>query len=154
MWDKIKAFFRPAPEKKNSNKLILVVDDGEVERKFMHSTLTSRGYAVLTASSGEEGIKIANEKKPDLIYLDYSMPGGLDGKTTCKKIKQSPGFKETPIVFLSGSVSPGKVIECYDAGAEYYLSKPISAATLLEHTRLLLEDADVSKDQPIAKSKQ
>jgi len=152
MWDKIKGFFGIKSTAAANGKTILVVDDGVIERTFMQKTLYGKGYSVLMASSGEQAINIAHENHPDLIFLDYSMPGGLDGKETCKKIKQDPACKDTPVVFLSGSVSPGKVIECYDAGAEYYLSKPINAATLLEHTRLLLEDVAVLKDQPTKKS--
>lgn len=132
----------------DTNKLILVVDDGEVERRFMERTLTQRGYRVLLAKSGEEAILLAREKKPDLIFLDFLMLGGMDGQEACKRIKSESYAKDIPIVFLSGSVTPTKVIDCYDVGAEYFLSKPINAATLLEHTRLLLEDAQLSKNQP------
>lgn len=131
----------------NINKLILVVDDGEVERKFMETTLTRRGYKVLVATNGEEAIKLARDSKPDVIFLDFSMPGGIDGQETCKRIKSESYAKDIPIVILSSSVTPNKVIDCYDVGAEYYLSKPIGAATLLEHTRLLIEDAEQAKKQ-------
>lgn len=130
-----------------TDKVILVVDDGEVERKFMEKTLKSRGYNVIVGCSGEEGVKLARENKPDVIFLDFSMPGGIDGQETCRQIKSEAYAKDTPVVFLSGSVSPNKVIDCYDVGAEYYLSKPIGAATLLEHTRLLIEDAEVARKQ-------
>ena len=131
----------------NTDKLILVIDDGQVERKFMERTLTRRGYRVVVARSGEEGVILAREKNPDVIFLDYSMPGGIDGQETCKRIKSEAYAKDIPVVFLSGSVSPTKVIDCYDVGAEYYLSKPISAGTLLQHTRLLIEDAELSNKQ-------
>ncbi len=133
----------------NTDKLILVVDDGDVERKFMENTLTNRGYRVVVARNGEDAVKIARDSKPDLIFLDFSMPGGIDGQETCRRIKSETYAKDIPVVFLSGSVSPTKVIDCYDVGAEYYLSKPISASTLLEHTRLLIEDAELLRKQSI-----
>lgn len=142
MFSRIINFLFHRSTKIATDKLILVVDDGGVERAFMEKTLTSRGYRVIVASNGEQAITLARENKPDVIFLDFSMPGGIDGQETCKRIKSESYAKDIPIVFLSGSVSPNKVIDCYDVGAEYYLSKPIAAATLLEHTRLLIEDAE------------
>lgn len=130
-----------------TDKVILVVDDGEVERKFMEKTLKARGYRVIVAKNGEEAVGLARENNPDVIFLDFSMPGGIDGQETCRRIKSEDYAKDTPVVFLSGSVSPNKVIDCYDVGAEYYLSKPIGAATLLEHTRLLIEDSEQARKQ-------
>jgi len=147
MWEKIQAFFSGRGDSRNNGKLILVIDDGEVERKFMAATLERKGYTVLTAASGDEGIRLAQERKPDAIFLDFIMPPGLNGKEVCTKLKSDEKTRDIPVVFLSGSVTPGKVIDCYDVGAEYYLSKPISAATLLEHTRLLIEDAEFGKKQ-------
>lgn len=148
MFKKLFDFLLRPKSSLNIDKLILVVDDGEVERKFMERTLTQRGYRVILAKSGEEAITLARENKPDLIFLDFLMLGGMDGQEACKRIKSESYAKDIPIVFLSGSVTPTKVIDCYDVGAEYFLSKPINAATLLEHTRLLLEDAQLSKNQP------
>jgi CheY-like chemotaxis protein len=148
MFKKLFDFLLRPKSSLNTDKLILVVDDGEVERKFMERTLTQRGYRVILAKSGEEAITLARENKPDLIFLDFLMLGGMDGQEACKRIKSESYAKDIPIVFLSGSVTPTKVIDCYDVGAEYFLSKPINAATLLEHTRLLLEDAQLSKNQP------
>ncbi len=147
MLNKLFGFFARRKNPANTDKLVMVVDDGEVERKFMERTLTGYGYRVLLAKSGEEAIELAREHKPDLIFLDFLMIGGMDGQEACKRIKSESYAKDIPIVFLSGSVTPTKVIDCYDVGAEYFLSKPISAATLLEHTRLLLEDAQLSKEQ-------
>ncbi len=147
MFKKIFNFLIRRKEPLDTDKLILVTDDGEVERKFMERTLTQRGYRVIVAKSGEEAINLARENKPDVIFLDYSMPGGIDGQEACKRIKSETYAKDIPIVFLSGSATPTRVIDCYDAGAEYYLAKPISASTLLEHTRLLIEDAQLNKSQ-------
>ncbi|MCB9757909.1 MAG: response regulator [Candidatus Omnitrophica bacterium] len=144
----------PSQKQLDTNKLILVVDDGEVERKFMQNTLAQRGYRVLVASSGEDAVKLAHENKPDLIFLDYSMPGGMNGHEACKLIKRNETTKDTQIVFLSGSVTPTKVIDCYDAGAEYFLAKPISASTLLEHTRLLIEDDEINRKQAAQQQQQ
>ena len=149
MLDKILGFFKRDKSSRNSDKLIMVVDDGEVERKFMQRTLTQRGYRVLLAKSGEEAIDLARQNKPDLIFLDFLMLGGIDGQEACRRIKSESYAKDIPIVFLSGSVTPTKVIDCYDVGAEYFLSKPINASTLLEHTRLLLEDAQLSKEEGV-----
>ena len=154
MFKEIFQTFFHSSKQLDTNKLILVVDDGEVERKFMESTLTQRGYRVLVARSGEEAVKLAHDNKPDLIFLDYSMPGGMNGQEACKLIKKDSVTKNTQVVFLSGSATPTKVIDCYDVGAEYFLAKPISAATLLEHTRLLIEDDEFNKKQAAQQQQQ
>lgn len=132
---------------RDSGKLVLVVDDGESERTLMTRTLTRNGYRVICAVNGEDGVRLARESKPDLIYLDFNMPGGIDGQEACRQIKGNEVNKDTPIVFLSGSMIPTKVIDCYDVGAEYFLSKPIEAKVLLQHTRQLLQDADFTRNQ-------
>lgn len=147
MIEKIFEFLFGKKKNANTNKLILVVEDGDVERRFIEKILTKKGYRVICAKNGEDAIKLSFQHRPDLIFMDFAMPGGIDGKETCRRIKSESYAKDIPVVFLSASVSPTKVIDCYDAGAEYYLSKPINAGTLLEHTRILIEDAELIKKQ-------
>lgn len=123
-----------------AGKRILVIDDGEVERRFISRALEKKGYVVSVAAEGRTGIKLAQEEQPDLIVLDYRMPG-LNGIEVCKRLKsrdeQTCGI---PVIFLTGSTTPADVIDCYEVGAEYYLSKPISARTLTNEVEMVFKD--------------
>ncbi len=127
-------------------KRILVIDDGAVERRFISRSLEKRGYDVSTAKDGQDGLKAAQEEKPDLIVLDYHMPG-LDGVEVCKKLKADKAqTRDIPVVFLTGSKSPASVVDCYDVGAEYYLSKPISARTLVNEVDMVFQEMENRKE--------
>jgi len=124
--------------KPGTNKTVLVIDDGDSERSFLIRSLKKAGYSVIDASRGDQGLELAESQQPDMILLDYMMPG-MDGNEVCRKLKNNPKTKAIPVVFLTGSTRPETVITCYDVGAEHYLSKPISAKILLDQVRSTLE---------------
>jgi CheY-like chemotaxis protein len=125
------------------SKTVLVIDDGEVERKYISASLEKGGYKVVTAEEGETGLKIAKEIKPQLILLDFIMPG-LRGDAVCQRLKMSDETRNIPVIFLTGSVKPQNIIDSYESGAEYYLSKPIGTKELLKQVGLILRDKDTS----------
>lgn len=132
--------FNPASAGPAANgRTILLIDDGEVERKTTSAVLGKRGYKVLTAENGEIGLKLAQEQRPDLILLDFMMPGMM-GKEVCQRLKQIPATKDIPVIFLTGSIAPKSVIDCYEVGAEYYLAKPISARTLINQVEMIFNE--------------
>lgn len=140
MWNKLfSLFFGNKGKTENSHKTILVIDDGEVERKFISRSLEKGGYKVATAEEGETGIKIAQEIRPDLILLDFIMPG-IRGDVVCKRLKMDDRTKDIPVIFLTGSVKPMSVIDSYESGAEYYLSKPISTKELLKEVDTVFKE--------------
>ncbi len=118
-------------------KRILVIEDGELERRFITRTLEKKGCVVIGAVDGLIGVEMAKKENPDLILLDYMMPT-LNGREVCIKLKEDVKVKDIPIIFLTGSVTPKNVIDCYEAGAEYYLAKPIDAKTLAHQVELTL----------------
>lgn len=137
MWEKILQFFgRSSSSKVLLDKTILVIDDGIAERTLMTKVLTSRGCRIITAADGNAGIEKAGAQKPDLILLDFMMPG-LNGKDVCRQLKSDEKTKHIPVVFLTGSPN---VVECYDVGADYYLSKPISAKALIRQLELTFQE--------------
>jgi len=138
-------FFSKSPKPVFSDKKILVIDDGEVERQFLSRTLDKGGYRVKTAESGELGLKAVQEEVPDLILLDFVMPG-INGDEVCKKLKMDERTKKVPVVFLTGSVKPSSVISSFDSGAEYYLSKPIGAQELLKQVDMILSEKGAESD--------
>ena len=121
----LKTFFNPP-----RTKTVLVIDDSEVDRTFALRVLAKR-YRVLSASGAKEGIEMACKERPDLILLDYMMPG-MNGPEVCRTLKEDRGMNETPVVFLTGLDTPHTVIESLEQGAESYLTKPIGMRDLLE----------------------
>ena len=132
-----------------SDKKILVIDDGEVERQFISRTLDKGGYQVKTAESGELGLEAVQQEVPDLIILDFVMPG-INGDEVCKRLKNDERTQKVPVVFLTGSVKPSSVISSFDSGAEYYLAKPIGANELLKQVEMILAEhsPDTATSQP------
>lgn len=113
------------------HRSILVVDDDEAIIKMLRPVLLSRGYAVLTAGSGEDGLQIATAQKPDLILLDVILPG-IKGREVCKKLKENPATAKIPVVFLTAKDSPEDIRAEQEVGAAAHLTKPVSAKTLIE----------------------
>ncbi len=123
-----------APEKPAS---ILVVDDEAQIRRALNSILSTRGYRVIYASDGTEGLDLAIEHSPDLVILDLAMPkmGGLE---MCRELRT---WYAAPILVLSVRDADADKIAALDAGADDYVTKPFSAGELLARVRALLRRA-------------
>lgn len=123
-----------APEKPAR---ILVVDDEAQIRRALGSILSTRGYEVLFASQGAEGLDLAIEHNPDLVILDLAMPemGGLE---LCRELRT---WYTAPILVLSVKGSEADKIAALDLGANDYVTKPFSAGELLARVRALLRRA-------------
>ena len=109
---------------------ILIVDDEKDILEFLSYNLSKEGYDVSTASNGEIGLKQAIKFKPDLIILDVMMPE-MDGVTTCKEIKKTPGLESTLILFLTARSEEYSELAGFDAGADDYVTKPIKPKLLI-----------------------
>jgi adenylate cyclase len=116
---------------------ILVVDDTANNVKLLKDLLTMKGYAVVTASSGPEGLEQIDKEHPDLVLLDVMMPG-MNGYDVCRKIRENPGTTVLPVVMVT-ALDPGpERIKGLDAGADDFLTKPINQPELLARVRSLL----------------
>ncbi len=117
---------------------ILVVDDEKELRETLRNALESEGYDVITAENGLAGILMAQEKKPDLILLDVSMPV-MDGFTALFKLKQNPATKDIPVIILTGQYVDEENLERgFNLGAVEYLYKPIRFTELVSRVRSVL----------------
>lgn len=112
---------------------VLAIDDDPAMTELLTLLLKTHGYNVLTANTGEEGVKIAREDSPDVIILDLMM-AGMDGWQVCTQIRT---FSTVPILIISALDSPGLVASALDAGADDYLVKPISSGILISHLNQL-----------------
>jgi CheY-like chemotaxis protein len=127
------------PKVSNKEIKIVVVDDVETNRTFFKRVLEKRGYTVLTAVNGPEGIELIRKEQPKLVLLDFVMPG-MKGPEVCRIIKMGDATKEIPVLFLTSVDAPTDIIECYEQGAENFLTKPIQAGELIKHVEMILED--------------
>lgn len=112
------------------SKRILVVDDDEMVLMALDELLRPEGYEVHTVLSGADALKKLDQNDYDLLMLDIIMPE-MDGFELCKKIRQIEGCKETPIVFLTAKSREEDRATGIGAGANLFLSKPISPEELL-----------------------
>jgi CheY-like chemotaxis protein len=133
----LKQWFGPAQDRKHIK--ILVVDDVETNRTFFRRVLEKRGYTVLTAVDGPQGLALAQKEHPQIVLLDFVMPG-MKGPEVCKIIKTTDATKDIPVLFLTSVDAPTDIIECYEQGAENFLTKPIQAGELIKHVEMILED--------------
>jgi len=116
---------------------ILVVEDNEIDRKVVVSTLEKQGYNVDTAIDGVKGFEKISADRPDLIVMDCEMPE-MGGVELCRKLKESQDFKDIPVVFLTSHNTPSNVLECFDADAENFLAKPLKPKVLLKEIEKIL----------------
>jgi DNA-binding response OmpR family regulator len=112
---------------------VLAIDDDLAMTELLTLLLNSHGFEVLTANSGETGVKLVRDQSPDVIILDLMM-AGMDGLQVCKRIRT---FSTVPILVFSALDSPGVVAGALDTGADDYLVKPISSGVLIAHLNRL-----------------
>ena len=129
----------------NSN--ILVVDDEVDIREFICYNLTKEGYRVFTAADGAEALRVAEQVAPQLILLDMMMPV-MDGGQTCRAIRNHPALKDTMVVMLSAVCDEECKVAAYEAGADDYITKPVSMRVLCSRVNAIMKRVIVSSPEP------
>ena len=109
---------------------ILVVDDSPTERHVLVELLTRKGYQVLTAESGEEGIEKAKSEQPDLVLMDVVMPG-LNGYQATRTLTRDEATKHIPVIVCTSKGQETDKIWGLSQGAQDYMVKPINPEELL-----------------------
>ena len=120
-----------------ARELILTVEDDEDIQELIRYNLTQEGYRVLVAGTGEEALKVARSKKPDLILLDIMLPG-MDGLEVCRLLSAQEGTQAIPIVMLSAKGEEADVVTGLQVGADDYITKPFSPRVLLARIKVVL----------------
>jgi DNA-binding response OmpR family regulator len=101
---------------------ILVVDDSMTFREQLRELLESEGYAVLTAPSGEEGLRTAADRRPQAIIVDGVMPG-IDGATVIRRVRLDPALRDIPCILMTASDDYATELQMLDAGADAFVRK-------------------------------
>jgi CheY-like chemotaxis protein len=117
---------------------ILVVEDNADNMTLISDVLHSLDYTVLSAKDGEDGIKLAQTEKPDLILMDLSLPR-LDGWAATRAIKSDSALADIPIIALTAHAMSGDRERALEAGCTDYISKPINMRDLTSKLRQYLK---------------
>jgi two-component system, cell cycle response regulator DivK len=116
------------------SKRILVVEDTEDNRRIVRDLLTSAGYEILEATTGEEGVALATRHRPDLILMDIQLPV-LDGYEATRRIRADPALHHIPIIAVTSYALAGDEEKTRAAGCDGYVAKPFSPRQLLATVR-------------------
>ncbi len=117
---------------------VLIVDDSDVIKKSLKDFFRGYDFHVFTCSDGLEGIQLAAEKKPDIIFLDLMMPN-VDGIKMLKVKSVLNDIKHIPVIVISGNTVKSNVMAAMEAGASKVISKPIDEKILKEAVNEVLE---------------
>ena len=117
---------------------ILIVEDNDKNMKLARDILNAKGYKTLEAVTGEEGVKLAKEKVPDLVLMDIQLPG-INGIEAFRQIRADAKTARIPVVALTASVTPTDRSEITAAGFDAFIGKPISLKEFVETVKRLIE---------------
>ncbi len=118
-------------------KTILVVDDEAHIQELIKFNLIKNGFRVITADNGIDALKVAEEEKPDLIFLDLMLPG-MDGLEVCKSIRKNSVIESTPIIMITAKGEELDKILGLELGADDYITKPFSVRELVARAKAIL----------------
>lgn len=110
---------------------ILIVEDNEMNRDMLSRRLERRGFAIVMAVDGQQGVDMARSEKPDLILMDMSLPV-MDGWTATRTIKDDAELQAIPVIALTAHAMEGDREKAMAAGCDDYDTKPIELPRLLE----------------------
>jgi len=108
---------------------ILIVEDNPIHTRLIEMTLRAGNYTLLKATDGEEALAIAMRERPDLILMDLNLPK-MTGFEVARKLRQTPGFSQIPIIALTAYAMKGDRERVIESGCDGYLTKPIDTRQL------------------------
>ena len=117
---------------------ILIVEDNDKNMKLARDVLQAKGYATLEAVTGEDGVRLARDRLPDLVLMDIQLPG-INGIEAFRRIRGDASTARIPIVALTASVTPTDRSAVAAAGFDAFLSKPINLKEFLDTVKRLIE---------------
>ena len=118
---------------------ILLVEDNEMNRDMLSRRLARKGYEVVIAVDGADGVRVAKAEGPDLILMDLSLPV-MDGWMATRQLKASPQTGDIPVIALTAHAMAGDRDRALSAGCDDYDSKPVELSRLLGKMETLLEE--------------
>ena len=122
---------------------VLVVDDVPANVKLLEARLSAEYFDVITAHSGPEALALCERAECDIVLLDVMMPD-MDGFEVCRKLKSNPATHHIPVVMVTALDQPSDRVRGLEAGADDFLTKPVTDVALISRVRSLaqIEDGD------------
>jgi len=117
--------------------VILIVEDNEKNMKLVRDILQHKGHATIEAATGGEGVRLALQKRPDLILMDIQLPD-IDGITALHEIRKDAALDATPVLAVSASVMPNDQQKIVNSGFDAFITKPINLKPFLETVQRFL----------------
>ncbi len=121
-----------------ANELILVVEDNDKNRKLVRDVLTFKGYEIIEAETGEEGVRLAQERHPTLVLMDIRLPG-IDGIEALRQLRAEAATREIPIMAMTASVMTADRQKITDAGFDAFQSKPLKVSDFIAAVERILD---------------
>jgi DNA-binding response OmpR family regulator len=128
------------PNESPKLKTVLVIDDSPTFREELKSVLESSGYLVLTAGTGEDGLRAAVDARPSVIVVDGVLPG-IDGSTVIKRIRADAALRSTPCILLTASEERSGELRAFEAGADAYIRKEEDTQVILARVTAVLRSS-------------
>jgi CheY-like chemotaxis protein len=113
-----------------TGKRILIIEDNLLNLELATDLLEANGFVVSSAQTAEDGLRLARELLPDLVLMDFSLPG-MDGLTATKNLKTDPATRQISVVGLTANAMKGDEELALNAGCDGYLTKPIDTRTFI-----------------------
>jgi two-component system, cell cycle response regulator DivK len=121
-----------------ANELILIVEDNDKNLKLVRDVLQHQGYRTIEAGTGEDGVRLAKERRPDLVLMDILLPG-IDGIAALGQLRADPATRAIPVIAVTASVMTHDRKKLLESGFDGYQSKPIKVRELIEAVRETLD---------------
>jgi two-component system KDP operon response regulator KdpE len=129
----------------DAGQRVLVVDDENAIRRYLHTALTAQGFSVYEAANGQETLNAVVENRPDVIILDLGLPD-FNGIEVTRRLRE---WSKTPIIILSVREAEQDKIAALDAGADDYLTKPFGTGELMARMRVVMRRLAGKFDEPV-----
>jgi CheY-like chemotaxis protein len=117
---------------------ILIVEDNQMNRDMLSRRLTRKGFEVLLATDGSEGVSLARSAAPDVILMDMRLPT-MDGWTAARLLKSKTDTRDIPIIALTAHAMQGDRDKALDVGCDEYETKPVNLSRLLDKIEALIK---------------
>jgi CheY-like chemotaxis protein len=121
-----------------AGELILVVEDNDKNRKLVRDVLTAKGYRLVEAETGEDGLRLAHEQRPALVLMDIQLPG-IDGIEALRRLRADAATAGIPVIAVTASAMTQDRQTILAAGFDAYQSKPISIRPFVDLVREVLD---------------
>jgi two-component system, cell cycle response regulator DivK len=119
--------------------MILIVEDNEKNMKLVRDILQHKGYSTLEAVTGGEGVRLAVDKRPDLVLMDIQLPD-IDGIEALRRIRAEPALDAVPVLAVSASVMPDEQHKIVTSGFDAFITKPINLKQFVDTVQRFLAE--------------